>query len=117
MLPRSALFSGVRIPVRHISEGPPPHRKNFNLSVQSTCLFVARGVGRLGYEANKMLIDYFSNYGRVSSVKVACTDQLKASIAFILMSDPDEVSAVLTSPIHVIDGYQVTVQPYFQKLC
>ena len=125
----SILFEGVKIAYRHVSQGPPPKGATGGLlnksAENSSCVFVVRGINRLGWEASSLLHAYFSNYGDVSSIRLACTSRtdeyLPPSVAFVVMANSESVEAVLlaagavsSNGYLIIAGQRILIQSYNQ---
>ena len=129
---RNELLSGMRLQIRHISEGPPP-----KMSVErplmavgtslacakrpenASCVFVVRGVNRLGEEAGFLIKSFFSQWGCVASLRFACPARpgmeardFSPSLAFVVMSSASEVSCILQQDGYMIAGRRVQVEEY-----
>lgn len=115
-----------RLTIRHVSEGPPPRvpavsRVSGGSGVpreeNTSCVFVVRGVHRLGDDPASLLRAYFSQFGPVASLRFACPARSESvfspSVAFVVMTAPSVVAAILRQDqFHFIAGRRVQVEPY-----
>ena len=113
-----------RLSIRHVSQGPPPRLvaaasvvSSGTREEKSSCVFVVRGVHRLGDDPAALLRSYFSQFGPVASLRFACPARsdsvFSPSVAFVVMASPAVVSALILSVhSHVINGRRVHVEPY-----
>ena len=123
------LMRGTRLQIRHISEGPPPKPTSTPMNPQvrvkkdenASCVFVVRGVNRLGEDCSMLLKNFFSHWGIVASLRFACPARVSheskdfvPSVAFVVMNSPSEVSAILQQDSFSIAGRRVQVEPYLK---
>jgi len=117
-----------RIPIRHVSEGPPPKTQplveraiapgRVKREENSSCVFVIRGVSKLGEDAASLIRSFFSRFGTISSLRFATPGRLgherdfAPSVAFVVMSHPREVAAVLECDSYLVAGRRVQVEEY-----
>lgn len=85
---------------------PSSHDKS-SVTPKKTLLFV----GGLPTEAcNLTLEEHFSQFGKIQKVDLQCSDSGKSKgYAFITLTDPLVVEAILKTPVHTICGKQITV--------
>jgi hypothetical protein len=112
-----------RLTIRHVSQGPPPRVPAVARSSGSvlpreentSCVFVVRGVHRLGDDPASLLRSYFSQFGPVASLRFACPARsdsvFSPSVAFVVMTSPSVVAAILRQE-HFILNRRVQVESY-----
>ena len=122
------IMRGCKIAIRHVSEGPPPKTQasperatapgRVKREENSNCVFVIRGVSKLGDEAGSLIRAFFARFGTISSLRFAAPGRqgqdrdFAPSVAFVVMSSAAEVSAVLVNDSYVIGGRRVQVEEY-----
>lgn len=124
----SEIMRGSKIAIRHVSEGPPPKTQPSSERVtapgrvkreeNSNCVFVIRGVSKLGDEAGNLIRAFFSRFGTISSLRFAAPGRqgqdrdFAPSVAFCVMTNASEVASVLENDSYVIGGRRVQVEEY-----
>jgi hypothetical protein len=124
------IIKGCRIPIRHVSEGPPPKTQTTSIErvtapnrakrdENSSCVFVIRGISKLGEDASSLIRSFFSRFGTIASLRFATPGrqgqadrEFAPSVAFVVMSHSREVAAVLETDSYLIAGRRVQVEEY-----
>ena len=116
-----------RLAIRHVSQGPPPRvplaprppSTPSRAEENTSCVFVVRGVHRLGDDPASDLRAYFGQFGPVASLLFSCPSRsdsvFSPSVAFIVMTSSSVVAAILRQDHDVIclnGRIRLQVEPY-----